>query len=333
MKVPGPVHAKRRRLLAGLAALPAALPLASALARPSGLIAQAPSARVIVDNDFAGDPDGLVALAHQMLSPKTRTVLVTSSALDPGLAGMAGQNTATTAASGARRAQELLRRLGQRPLPSVVAGAERFDASADDTNMAARAIVAQALRDDPLPLVLACGGPLTNVAAALRLQPEIATRMSLVWIGGSAASEGGAEYNLMTDLAAARFVFEESKLSILQIPLEEYRRFQVSVAELDEALRPISPVSRWLYDQYRQLPPFVKLAGTLTFGDSPLVSATSFDPAACPVTVREARRLLDDGRYGTPIAGRQVRLAHSLDPRLNLADFLALLRAQARGAL
>ncbi|HEX8788249.1 MAG TPA: nucleoside hydrolase [Telluria sp.] len=332
MTGPRPVHTKRRRLLAGLVALPAALPLASALARPSGLIAQAPSARVIVDNDFAGDPDGLVALAHQLLSPKTRTVLVTSSALDPGLAGMAGQNPATTAASGARRAQELLRRLGRRPFPAVVAGAERFDAGADESNLAARAIVAQALRDDPLPLVLACGGPLTNVAAALRLRPEIAAHMSLVWIGGSAASEGGAEYNLMTDLAAARFVFEETRLPILQIPLEEYRRFQVSVAELDDGFRTISPVSQWLYDQYRQLPPFVKLGGTLTFGDSPLVSATAFDPAACPVTVREARHLLDDGRYGAPIAGRQVRLAHSLDPRLNFADFLALLRAQARGA-
>jgi hypothetical protein len=156
--------------------------------------------------------------------------------------------------------------------------------------------------------------------------------MSLVWIGGTAAGEGGPEYNLSTDLAAARFVFEASTLPVLQIPLEEYRRFQVSVAELDDAFRPISPLSQWLYDQYRQLPPFVKLGGTLTFGDSPLVTATAFDPAACPSTLRQVKRLLDDGRYGEPAAERQVRLAHSLDPRLNLADFLALLRARARRA-
>ena len=30
----------------------------------SGWIAQPQQMRVIVDNDFAGDPDGLVALAH-----------------------------------------------------------------------------------------------------------------------------------------------------------------------------------------------------------------------------------------------------------------------------
>jgi hypothetical protein len=318
---------KRRHLLAGLAALP----LAHALPRPAGLIGQTASSRVIVDNDFAGDPDGLVALAHQLLSPKTRTVLITSSPLDPGLARMAGLDTAATAAAGARLALELLRRMKPQQQPAVVTGAERFGAAADQANRAAQAIVAEALRDDPLPLVLACGGPLTNVAAALRLRPEIARRMSLVWIGGMAAGDGGAEYNLMTDLAAARFVFESSTLPVLQIPAEEYRRFQVSVAELDEAFRPISPLSEWLYDQYRKLPPFVKLGGTLTFGDSPLVSATVFDPAACPSTPRQVRRLLDDGRYGEPVEGRQVRLASGLDPRLNLADFLALLRAHARG--
>ena len=56
---------KRRHLLGCLAALP----LAQALGRPG--IVQRPLARVIVDNDFAGDPDGLVALAHQLLAPAT----------------------------------------------------------------------------------------------------------------------------------------------------------------------------------------------------------------------------------------------------------------------
>ena len=40
-------------------------------------ISQKASARVIIDNDFAGDPDGLVALAHQLPTPRTRSVLVT----------------------------------------------------------------------------------------------------------------------------------------------------------------------------------------------------------------------------------------------------------------
>lgn len=288
---------KRRRLLACLAALP----VAHVLGRPG--IVQRPLARVIVDNDFAGDPDGLVALAHQLLAPTTRTVLVTSSALDAKLARLAGLDPATTAAAGARLAREMLHH---------VAPAARPPVAADGT--AARAIVAEALRDDPLPLVLTCGGPLTNVAAALRLRPDIAQRMRLVWIGGS--TSGGAEYNLDTDPAAARFVFEDTQIAILQIPQEEYRRFQVSVAELDASFRDISPLAGWLYEQYRHLPPFVQPGGTLTFGDSPLVTATAFDPAATPWTVRK-------------IGQRDVRIAHSLDPRLNVADLVALLRQNA----
>lgn len=301
----------RRHLLACLAALP----VAQVLGRPG--IVQRPLARVIVDNDFAGDPDGLVALAHQLLAPTTRTVLVTSSALDPKLAGLAGLDPASTSATGAQVAREMLRFFARATRPPVAAG-----------DLAAQGIVAEGLRDDPLPLVLACGGPLTNVAAALRLRPEIARRMSLVWVGGLA--EGGAEYNLATDLAAARFVFEETELPILQIPAEEYRRFQVAVAELDTAFRTISPLAAWLYDRYRRLPPFVRQAGTLTFGDSPLVTATAFDPAATPCAVRPTRRILDDGRHGDVVPGREVRVAHSLDPRLNLADFTALLRIHAR---
>jgi hypothetical protein len=305
---------KRPHLLGALAAAP----IAGALARPVGTIAQRPSVRVIVDNDFAGDPDGLVALAHQLLAPATRTVLVTTSPLD---ARLAGADAGRTAAAGARRTEELLRHVAPALRPPVVAGTGQA---------AAAAIVAEALRPDPLPLVLTCGGPLTNVAAALRLRPDIAHRLRLVWIGGTVDGDGGTEYNVATDLAAARFVFEETAVPILQIPLEEYRRFQVSVAELDADARAISPLARWLYDRYLQLPPFVHLAGTLTFGDSPLVTATAFDPAATPFSERPVRRFEDDGRHGAVVEGRQVRMAHSLDPRLNYADFIARLRAHAR---
>jgi hypothetical protein len=318
---------RRRHFLGGLAALPMAIVPRAALGRPAAAIAQRATARVIVDNDFAGDPDGLVALAHQMLSPKTRTVLVTSSALDRGLAGMAALDAGKTAAAGGRLARELLQRLGGSGKPPVVTGAENFGTGGDGANAAARAIVAEALREDPLPLFLSCGGPLTNVAAALRLEPAIAGRMTLVWIGGSL--DGSKEYNLSTDLAAARQVFEESKLPVWQAPAEEYRRFQVSVAELNQDIAPISPLSRWLCEQYRKLPPFVHLAGSLTFGDSPMVSLTAFDPAANPFTLRPVRRILDDGSIGEVIAGRQVRLYRGLDARLNLADLAALLRAHA----
>jgi len=324
---------QRRCFLGALAALPASAALAgapAAAAPPAGrYIAQQPAARVIVDNDFAGDPDGLVALAHQLLTPKTRTVLVTASALDPRLAGLAGLAAGQAAAAGARLARELLSKLGQPRGPDVLAGAETFGATDAQATPAARAIVAEALRDDPLPLVLTCGGPLTNVAAALRLDPSIARRMTLVWIGGSSAADGGIEYNLSTDLAAARHVLEETKVPVWQVPEAEYQRFQVSVAELGTTLRPISPVAEWLYGRYRQLPPFVQLGGSLTFGDSPMVSLTALAPELHRFDTRRVRRILDDARLGAEVDGRDIRVYRDLDARLNFADFIALLRLQA----
>jgi purine nucleosidase len=46
-------------------------------------------------------------------------------------------------------------------------------------------LLAAAREDDELPLSVVCGGPLTNVAAALEQDTSIAARMTLVWIGGS----------------------------------------------------------------------------------------------------------------------------------------------------
>jgi len=315
---------KRRLFLAAAAAT--VLPATAATAQPSRYLRLAPASRVIVDNDFAGDPDGLIALAHQLLSPKTRTVLVTSSALDAKLAGFAGLDVRRTALAGTRLVHELLEQLGARNPPPVVTGAENFGDGDEQASAAARAIVAEAMRDDPLPLVLTCGGPLTNVAAALRLEPQIAARMTLVWIGGSSAPDGGAEYNLSTDLAAARHVLENSVLPVWQVPEAEYKRFQVSVAELGTTMRTASPAGRWLYRQYQQLPPFVQLGGSLTLGDSPMVSLTVFAPALHACDTRTVRKILDDSRHGEEIAGRQVRVVRALDVRLNVEDFLALLK-------
>jgi len=43
-----------------------------------------PRARVIIDNDFSGDPGGLVQLAHHVLSPSVEIRAIIGSHLKPG---------------------------------------------------------------------------------------------------------------------------------------------------------------------------------------------------------------------------------------------------------
>ena len=310
----------RRRALGSLAAAMAAIPLARAGA-VAPTIPQRASARVIIDNDFAGDPDGLAALAHQLLSPKTRPVLITTTPLNPHLVepGLAGRG----AAAGTIAALECLRRTLPGATIPVETGPETFDLG---PSAAARAIVAEALRDDPLPLFLTCGGPLTNVAAALRIEPRIAERMTLVWIGGGGYPDGGWEYNLATDPAAARQVIEQSPVPLWQVPQPAYRQMEAAIAELTADLRPLSPLSRWLYERFTHPPAFVDVGGAWPLGDSPLVLLTAISAESSRAVDRPARRIAEDGSYGDEIAGRVVRVYEQLDVRLTFADFLAKLR-------
>ena len=298
--------------------------LLSGVARAAGRIPQRPSARVIVDNDFAGDPDGLVALAHQLLSPKTTVPLVTVSALNPEFMELAGSGNHSIA-PGIEIAKELITRLGIATPPLVLGGREISDKS-DGGSPAAKAIVREAMRDDPLPLYFTCGGPLSNLAEALKLEPAIAGRMTVIWIGGGPYPHGGDEYNLGADLEAARWVLGQTQVPIWQVPQPTYRLMLVSVAEMESDLRPIAPFTEWLYQRFTNPPDFVDLGGSWPMGDSPLVLLTAISAESSRYTEHPAREIRDDLTYGGDIPGRSIRVFDYVDMRLTWADFLAKLR-------
>ncbi len=264
-----------------------------------------PRWRAIVDNDFAGDPDGLVSLAHVLLTDDVRVELITCTPVDPGLAHLAGVDASATASLGARTAYALLEVLGSTHL-DVVAGAEDF-ATVGEPSHAARAIVATCLAESDVPLAILCGGPLTNVAAALALEPSIRERATLVWIGGS--RHDAPEYNRDTDAAAAASVLA-SGIPVVQVPLETYERLRVSVAEIRADLAHVSYPGGWLAERLLDLPAFVTLHGVLTLGDSALASIVGLDPS-----------------FRADAGGRVV---DDIDLRLLWGDFLAKLRLHDR---
>src|ERR687886_9475 len=68
-----------------------------------------PRFRVIIDNDFSGDPDGLFELVHHLLSPSVDVRAVIGSHLAPGDPFDPSSQQATNAY---RRALEVLRLMG-----------------------------------------------------------------------------------------------------------------------------------------------------------------------------------------------------------------------------
>ena len=91
----------------------------------------------------------------------------------------------------------------------------------------------------PGELTLVAVGPLTNVALALRLAPELATTLREIVLMGGSADEGNvtpaAEFNTYADPHAARIVFE-SGASITMFGLDTTRQVPVT-AERTRDLR------------------------------------------------------------------------------------------------
>jgi purine nucleosidase len=84
---------------------------------------------------------------------------------------------------------------------------------------AANAIVERA-RESPGELTLVCIGPLTNVALALRLEPELNELLDEVWVMGGAVNTIGndtpsAEYNFWVDPDAATVVVDELDVTLV----------------------------------------------------------------------------------------------------------------------
>jgi hypothetical protein len=265
--------------------------------------------RVIVDNDWAGDPDGLVALAHHLLSPTNRVVVVTSSLLNPMFSAPPG------AAAGAAMARQLVDLIGGASVP-VFEGSETPFGSGTATSAGSEAIVAEARRADDLPLFLVCGGPLTNVAAALEEAPDIAERLVLVWIGGSLDPDAD-EYNRDTDRGAAEFVLSRPTLEVWQFPLETYRRCAYSVAELEFDLGGSGRLGEWLWERFTSLPlpDFIEVGGLWPLGDSPPVLVTALGDESSSFTTTPAS------------ADRGARRVYTdVDFRLIVGDLLARLR-------
>ena len=175
-------------------------------------------ARVFDLNDASGDPDGLFATVHALLSTSTVvTALVTTlNSDDP---------SSTPATDGIPIAREMLRLMGLPRSVPVYAGSnvKLTDRTTPQPSDGARALIAEATRTDTtLPLYVTVGGNLTDVASAYLMRPDIASKFTLVWIGGAPYPAGGREYNLSQDPTAAQVVFNDSTIPIWQVPSNAY---------------------------------------------------------------------------------------------------------------
>ena len=296
--------------------------------------------RLLFVNDLSGDLDGLYAAVHAILSPSTQ------------LRGIVGTGTTwpgETAERSTALAMEILDLMDMAGSVKVHAGAvgKLTARGVPVKSPGTQAIIDEAMRSDTqLPLYVAVGGGLTEMASALMIEPEIADKLTLVWIGGAAYPDGeSGETNFEIDPLAAQYVFNDTIVPIWQVPQNTYATCLVSASELQAFVAPNGAIGEWLYRQVVNAPAkyrgMLNMGETWTLGDNPLVlltALTGWAPSRQPRPFKYDRtgsshydevfapHLNADGTYTARQDGRKIRVYNSVDNRMMLNDLFAKLR-------
>lgn len=189
--------------------------------------------RLIVSSDVKNEADDQFAVLHQLMTPIFDVRGVVAAHFESKAPG-----TYTTMEKSYQELLILMEAAGMEDVPMLRGCLGPLESEADaPASEGVNFIIQEALREDPRPLYVTVQGALTDVAAAINRCPEIAGRMTVVWIGGGAYPQGGKEFNLIQDLYAARVVFG-SEVNLWQIPLNAYGTVEVTMAELAWKVRP-----------------------------------------------------------------------------------------------
>jgi len=122
-------------------------------------------------------------------------------------------------------------------------------------------IIRRIVRENPGEITIVAVGPLTNVAIALRADPELASMIPAIAIMGGSLSGGNitpaAEFNFYVDPEAARIVFD-ANIPLTMVGLDVTRKCLVSeqhIKQLEAASNPVSQaagkIMRATYERMR----------------------------------------------------------------------------------
>jgi len=288
-------------------------------------VPEAKKVRVIINTDAKCEADDQYAIVHGLLTPKFL------------IKGIIGTHF------GIRRNQysmqesydevvKVLSLMGMQDKIEVYKGATKGfeNESTPEMSEGAELIVREAMSDDPRPLYVTFQGPITDMAAAYLANPEIAGRITAIWIGGGAWPEGGQEFNLSNDVHAANVVLK-SDLDLWLVPRSTYSTMRVSLAELQAKVEPYGEIGAYLF---QQLVEFNDLMGnnlvwprgeSWCLGDSPTIGLMMdsqdfyYDWVPAPIVTQDMRFV--HGQNNRPI-----RVYKQVDVRFILEDFFSKMK-------
>jgi len=285
--------------------------------------------RVITDTDAKNEADDQFAVVQALLSPKFENV------------GLIAAHFGTRVSNGMERSYKELKALvdvlNMEASDLLFHGATQAlpDKNTPIDSQGTHLIIDQAMADDSRPLYAIFLGPLTDMASALLMEPRIANRLTIIWIGGGRYPTGGIEFNLGNDIAAANVVFSSS-VTLWQIPKNVYEQMHVSLAELEYRVKPQGKVGFYLFSQLEKYAhtsisvasPF-RTGETWVLGDSPAVGLILYEHRF-EFDYIQAPQIGSDMQYIHTGLNRPIRVYRTIDSRLILEDLYCKLALHAQ---
>lgn len=207
---------------------------------------------MVLDTDTFNEIDDQFALAYAVLSPQRLQVEAIYAA------PFHNERSSGPEDGMLKSYDEILRvleRLGRRQEYPVFQGSRAWlsDLRQPASTSAVEDLITRARQDRGGPLYVVGIGAITNIATALLLAPDIASRIVVVWLGGNALFWPSAqEFNLQQDPRAARHLFD-CGVPLVSVPcLGVTDHLMTTQAELARFVKGCSAIGDYLYEIYSE---------------------------------------------------------------------------------
>ncbi|MFV0466845.1 MAG: nucleoside hydrolase [Lachnospiraceae bacterium] len=286
--------------------------------------------RLITNTDAKNEADDQFAIVHALLSPKIENVGMIA-------AHYGTDRHADSMEQSYHEIEIIFEKMKLNTQDMLFHGASHgmTDTKTPIPSEGADLIIREAMKEDSRRLFVAFMGPLTDMASAYLLQPEIRDRLTVIWIGGGAYPGGGAEFNLGNDIHAANVVLQ-SGMEVWQIPKNVYEMLPVSLAELELKVAGQGEIGDYLFQQlidhsFDDIPrnSVFRSGETWVLGDSPAVGMLLYEHRF-EYDLIIPYHISQDMLYEKSSATHKIRVYRRYDSRLFLEDFFSKLALFAR---